>query len=79
MTTAFVFAAPALVVMAVIDVGLGLMNRFAQQLNLYSLTMSIKSLISTFMLILLLGFYVEFVVRSLFDQKSLLNLLDKVL
>jgi type III secretion protein T len=79
MTTAFVFAAPALVVMAVIDVGLGLMNRFAQQLNLYSLTMSIKSLISTFILILLLGFYVEFVVRSLFDQKSLLNLLDKVL
>jgi type III secretion protein T len=79
MTTAFIFAAPALVVMAVIDVGLGLMNRFAQQLNLFSLTTPIKSLISTFMLILLLGFYVEFVIRSLFAQKGLLNALDAVM
>ncbi len=79
MTTAFVFAAPALVAMAVIDVGLGLMNRFAQQLNLSSLTTPIKSLISTFILLLLLGFYVEFVIRGLFDQKSLLKALDVLL
>jgi type III secretion protein T len=78
MTIAFVFAAPAMVVMAVVDVGLGLMNRFAQQLNLFSLTMSIKSVLSTYILILLLGFYVEITVRKLFENKGLLNALQSI-
>jgi type III secretion protein T len=76
MSAAFVFAAPALVIMAVIDVGLGLMNRFSQQLNLFALTTSIKALVAVFVLLLLLGFYVEYVIRNLFEQKALLNLLD---
>jgi type III secretion protein T len=69
MTVAFVFAAPALVVMAVVDVGLGLMNRFAQQLNLSSLTTPIKSLLSTFILLML---------RKLFENKGLLQVLQGV-
>jgi type III secretion protein T len=78
MTIAFVFAAPALVVMAVVDVGLGLMNRFAQQLNLFALTMAIKSLLSTFILILLLGFYLEITTRKLFENKALLRALESI-
>ena len=39
----FLLAAPTLVVMYAIDLALGLMNRFAPQLNLYSLSSSLKS------------------------------------
>jgi type III secretion protein T len=45
-------AAPALVVLYAIDGILGLVNRFAQQLNVFSLSMSIKTWASTAVLML---------------------------
>jgi type III secretion protein T len=51
---AFVFAAPILTVLYVIDVGMGLLNRFAQQFNVFSLSMPIKAAASLFVLILTL-------------------------
>jgi type III secretion protein T len=45
MSIALIVAAPALVVMFVIDLALGLINRYAPQLNLISVSMSLKSLV----------------------------------
>ena len=47
MSIALIVAAPALVVMFVIDLALGLINRYAPQLNLISVSMSLKSLVGT--------------------------------
>jgi len=53
-STAFIFAAPVLLVLYVIDAGLGLLNRFAQQFNVFSMSMPIKSAAATMVLIILL-------------------------
>jgi type III secretion protein T len=72
-------AAPALVVMSLIDLSLGLINRFAQQLNVFSLTMPIKSWVGTWLVLLLLGTFLDVITRRLFENRGLLNLLRHVL
>ena len=53
-TLAFVFASPVLLVLYVIDMGLGLLNRFAQQFNVFTLSMPIKSAAATMIIVILL-------------------------
>jgi len=78
-TLAVMLAAPALVVMSLLDIALGLINRFAQQLNVFTLTMPIKAWIGTWLVILLLATYLDVVMRHLFANRGLLRLLQHVL
>ncbi|MGQ5524524.1 type III secretion system export apparatus subunit SctT [Chitinimonas sp. PSY-7] len=55
-TLALGFAMPALVMMVLVDLALGLLNRSVQQLNVFSLSMPIKSVIVLLMLIISLPF-----------------------
>ncbi len=55
MLLSLLIAAPSLVVLFAIDGVLGLVNRFAQQLNVFSLSMSLKTWASTAVLMLTLG------------------------
>lgn len=55
-TLALVFAMPAIVMMVLIDLALGLINRSAQQLNVFILSMPIKSIMVLLMLIMVLPF-----------------------
>jgi len=59
MTLALLLAAPALVVMFAVDLALGLVNRFAPQLNLISVSMSLKGLAATAIWLLVLGNLVQ--------------------
>ncbi len=68
---ATLFAAPILTVLFVIDAGLGLMNRFAQQLNVYSLSMGIKAWLSTALVILMLGTVVDAVIAEIASRHDL--------
>ncbi|MGQ3055259.1 MAG: type III secretion system export apparatus subunit SctT [Roseateles sp.] len=52
---ALLVAAPSLVLLYLVDGVLGLVNRFAQQLNVFSLSMSIKSIVGHLVLLLQLG------------------------
>ena len=54
MLLALLIASPALVVLFAIDMVLGLVNRFAQQLNVFSLSMSLKTWASTAVLMLMM-------------------------
>jgi type III secretion protein T len=65
MMLAMLFSAPVLVLLYVIDAGLGLLNRFAQQLNVFSLSLSIKSAAATVLLIPLLPLLVRAVIDDL--------------
>ena len=62
---AFIIASPALILLYVIDAGLGLLNRFAQQFNVFTLSLPIKSAAALFVVILLLPMMGEMVVRDL--------------
>ena len=60
----FMMAAPALVVLYAIDLSLGLMNRYAPQLNLISISMSLKGVAAVGVWLVMLGT----LVRTLIDQ-----------
>jgi len=55
----FIMAAPVLVVLYTIDLSLGLMNRYAPQLNLISISSSIKGLAATLVWLALLATLVQ--------------------
>jgi len=73
------YAAPFLIVFLLIDGGLGLMNRFVPQLNVFFFSMPIKSGITFFLLV----FYTTTIVwgmdKSLFTEATLLNFVASVL
>jgi type III secretion protein T len=64
-------AAPCLVVLFAIDGVLGLVNRFAPQLNVFSLSMSIKTWASAFVLMLTLGAVSEHLVTDIQSRPSI--------
>ncbi|WP_244624462.1 type III secretion system export apparatus subunit SctT [Sphingomonas sp. So64.6b] len=72
MVLATLFAAPVLTVLFLIDLALGLMNRFAQQLNVFTLSLSIKSIAATAIILLLLGSYIDAVMRDIVSRPGVL-------
>jgi type III secretion protein T len=77
MVLATLFAAPVLTVLFLIDAGLGLLNRFAQQLNVFTLSLSIKSYAATAVLFLLVGSFIEAIVRDIASRPDVLLALLK--
>jgi type III secretion protein T len=67
----FLFAAPALTVLYVIDTGMGFLNRFAQQFNVFSLSMPIKAAAAIFVLILTLPLLANIVIEDLKSREAI--------
>lgn len=67
------FSAPVLVFLYVIDAGLGLLNRFAQQLNVFSLSLSIKNWAATLLLVMLLPLFAQAVVQELASRDTIVR------
>ena len=70
-------AAPAMVLLLVIDLSFGLVNRYAPQLNVFALTLPIKSWIATGVFMLLIGVYIEIILDRLGANRGLLELMQK--
>jgi type III secretion protein T len=62
---AFIFSAPVLTVLYVIDAGLGFLNRFAQSFNVFSMSMPIKAAAATFVVILTLPLLAQAVLAEI--------------
>lgn len=62
---AFLFAAPALTVLYVIDAALGFLNRFAQSFNVFAMSMPIKAAAAVFVVILTIPLLAQAVVAEL--------------
>jgi type III secretion protein T len=75
MQLALLLAAPALCVLTLLEFGLGFVNRYAPQLNVFVLSMALKSWLAILILLLTLGSAVAFVVNWLGDQHGLLQVL----
>ncbi|MDR3299155.1 MAG: type III secretion system export apparatus subunit SctT [Candidatus Accumulibacter sp.] len=67
MTIAVVFAAPIALICLLCDVSLGIINRFAPQLNVFFLSMPIKSALGLLMILLYLRTLLPLVTRELFS------------
>jgi type III secretion protein T len=70
-------AAPIVIIMFLTDFLLGIINRFAQQLNVFFLAMSIKSLAALFLMILYTAILMTFGKDAFFDQGKLMELVSK--
>lgn len=68
-------SAPALCVLTLLEVGLGFINRYAPQLNVFTLSMPLKSWLAVLILVLTVGSFSTFVLDWIGDQRSLLQLL----
>ena len=79
MRLALLLSAPALLVLTLVEFGLGLINRYAKQLNIFSLSLSIKAWLGVLILFLMLATVIEFIVNWLDHQRNLLDVLIQVL
>jgi type III secretion protein T len=68
-------AAPVLCVLTLLELGLGFINRYAPQLNVFTLSLSLKSWFAIVILLLTVGVFAEFIVRWLGAQHGLLRVL----
>src|SRR3546814_10813639 len=65
MTAALLLAAPAIVIMLIIDLSFGLVNRYAPSLNVFALTLPIRAWLSTAVSLLMIGALMDFVLQRL--------------
>lgn len=79
MQLTLLLAAPALALLTLVEFGLGFVNRYAEKLNIFSLSMSIKAWLGTFVLLLMLAVLVEFFVDWMAAQQGLLDTLRQIL
>ena len=70
MNLAVRIAGPIMAVIFIIDISMGLINRFAQQFNVFFLSMSIKSMATIVLLIILLPFLVDLLVNEMQTQTA---------
>ena len=68
---AFLFAAPVLTVLYVIDAALGFLNRFAQSFNVFSMSMPIKAAAAVFVVILTLPLLAQAVTAELSSRENI--------
>ncbi|MDR3144618.1 MAG: type III secretion system export apparatus subunit SctT [Puniceicoccales bacterium] len=73
MVVIFCLAAPILIVLFLAEFGLGMVNRFAPQLNVFFLSMPIKSWLSMMFLLLYLSFLGYFFERYFTSESKLLE------
>jgi type III secretion protein T len=75
MRLVLLLAAPALCVLTLLEVGLGFINRYAPQLNVFTLSMSLKAWLAIFILALTVGSVGSFVLDWIGNQRDLLQAL----
>ncbi len=79
MTTALMLAAPAMVILLLSDLFMGLVNRYAQQLNVIQFSLAVKNWLAVWVMIMVLGLVVEILLRKLFANRDLLEVMQRVL
>lgn len=79
MYTTLLIAGPFIGIMLIIDIGTGLVGRYLPQLNIFILSMPIKSALVFLILIIYIGIIGRYLHDSFLDFGANLNLLDRLL
>ena len=78
MLTVVVLAAPVVITVFVTEFGLGLMNRFAPQLNVFVLAMSVKSLVAIIVLLIYLPLLLVMFQDEYIESQMIFDLLEGI-
>ena len=73
MTLIVVYASPLIIAMFIAEFGLGLMNRFSPQLNVFFLAMPVKGGIASLMIILYLGIVMTYLRRHYMTETGIME------
>jgi type III secretion protein T len=69
-TLAFIFSVPVLTMLYLVDVGMGFLNRFSPQFNVFSLSLPIKSVAATLVIILILPAMAQTVINDMASRDA---------
>lgn len=69
-TLAFIFSVPVVTMLYLVDVGMGFLNRFSPQFNVFSLSLPIKSVAATLVIILILPAMAQAVISDLASRDA---------
>ena len=72
------FAAPIIILLLLIEIGLGLLNRVADRVDVYSLAMPIKSTVAFLVLLLFLSFVYDSIRGFLARDSDLVRMIEEV-
>jgi len=72
------FAAPIIVLLLLIEISLGLLNRMADSIDVYSLAMPIKSMTAFFVLLVFLSFIYDAIGNFLSEDNEVLKILGEM-
>lgn len=72
------FAAPIIVLLLLIEISLGLLNRMAESIDVYSLAMPIKSTTAFFVLLVFLSFVYDAIGNFLSEDNEVLKILGEM-
>jgi len=75
MRITLLLSAPVLIALTLLEVGMGFINRYAPQLNVFTLSMSLKAWLAIFIVLLSLGNMSSFLLDWVGGQHGLLNTL----
>ena len=67
---AFVLATPVLMVLYIVDLGMGVLNRFAQNFNVFMLSLSIKTMAGLFVIVMILPLLGQMVINELASREA---------
>jgi type III secretion protein T len=69
-TLAFVFSVPVVTMLYLVDVGMGFLNRFSPQFNVFALSLPIKSVAATLVIILILPAMAQAVISDMASREA---------
>jgi type III secretion protein T len=69
-TLAFIFSVPVLTMLYLVDVGMGFLNRFSPQFNVFALSMPIKSVAATLVIILVLPAMAQAIINDMASRNA---------
>lgn len=79
MTTGVLLAAPVMLALSLVDFAFGLVNRYAQQMNVLQFSLAVKNWLATWMTLMVLGVLIEIFLRKIGSNEGLLNALRQVI
>ena len=79
MSMMLLIAAPVIVVLSLVEFGFGLVNRYAERLNVFSLSLALKAWLAVLVIALILVALVDHVLGWIAGQHNLLDMLGRTI
>lgn len=76
---AVIFAAPIVISALMADLALGMLNRFAPQVNVFMISLPTKSTIASFILVIYISFYLKYLQENFMGTESILHLVGRAI